>query len=147
MFLDARRYSDSVLWNHSCPSLCLSVCPSLKIWSLFFSCIVHDDSWPWRLVTDGARFLKKSFGSPNLTKIGPKTRFFFSHFLKFGSLVFLSITFDDRLEQCLTTSRGKTFKKFCGPKSGPNRPESGLKLGFIFPWHCTRLQLGTMSNI
>ena len=44
----------------------LSVCPSvraslsfLKIGSLVFSDIVHDDSWPWHLVTDGAWFLKK----------------------------------------------------------------------------------------
>ena len=26
--------------------------------------IVHDDSWPWYLVTEGARFLKKKFGWP-----------------------------------------------------------------------------------
>ena len=39
----------------------LSVCQSLiflKIGSLVFSDIVHDDSRPWSLVTDGARFLQ-----------------------------------------------------------------------------------------
>ena len=43
-------------------SICLSTHRSvsfLKIGSLVFSDIVHDDGWPWYLVTDGARFLKK----------------------------------------------------------------------------------------
>ena len=46
----------------SLSSVCLSVCPSLhflKIGSLVFCDIVHDDSWPWILVTDEARFLRK----------------------------------------------------------------------------------------
>ena len=40
--------------------ICPSVYPSLslKIGSLFSSDIVHDVSWPWYLLTDGARFLK-----------------------------------------------------------------------------------------
>ena len=71
--------------------VCLSVCPSvrpsvhpslsfLKIGSLVFSDIVRDDSWPWYLVTDEARFLKKKkiwrpkFG-PNGSKLGPKLGF------------------------------------------------------------------------
>ena len=40
----------------------LSVRPSLsflKVGSLLFSDIVHDDSWPWYLVTDKAIFKKK----------------------------------------------------------------------------------------
>ena len=45
---------------------------------------------------------------------------FFWHFLKFGSLVFPQIAQDDSLEQCLTTSRGKTHEKNFGhPKLGP----------------------------
>ena len=50
-----------------------SVCPSLrflKIGSLVFSNIVHDDSWPWYLVADKARFLKKKIGGKNLGQIG-----------------------------------------------------------------------------
>ena len=35
-------------------------------WISFFSDIVHDDSWPWYLATDEARFLKKNSGGPNL---------------------------------------------------------------------------------
>ena len=56
--------------SHS--SVCLSVCPSLsfvKIGSLVFSDIVHDDNWPWYLVTDGIRFKKKQVGGPNLDQI------------------------------------------------------------------------------
>ena len=48
----------------SLSSVCLSA-----IGSLVFSDIVHDDSWRWYLVTDGARFLKKKFGGPNLSQI------------------------------------------------------------------------------
>ena len=53
--------SDSLLWNHCRPPARPSVRPSLnffKIESLVFSDIVLDD-WPWYLVTDEARFLKK----------------------------------------------------------------------------------------
>ena len=66
----------------------LSARPSLrfvKIGSLFFSDIVHDDSWPWYLVPDEARFFgeKKRNWWPNLvkwTKIGPETKFYFAIF-------------------------------------------------------------------
>ena len=36
---------------------------------------------------------------------------FFCHFLEFGSLVFLELTYNDSLEQCQTSNRGKTHKK------------------------------------
>ena len=53
-----------------CLSIRLSICPSvrpsfrpsvsfLKIESLAFCDIIHDDSWSWYLVNYGARFLKK----------------------------------------------------------------------------------------
>ena len=90
-----------------CGSVCLSVFPSLsflKIGSVVFSDIVHVDSWPWHLVTDRARFLKKNwqpeFG-PNWRKSGPKLGFFL--FFKFGSLVYLEIAYNDSLQQCLTS--------------------------------------------
>ena len=41
-------------------------------------------------------------------KSGPKLGFCF---LKFGALFFLLIAYDDSLEQCLITSRGKPAKK------------------------------------
>ena len=89
----------------------LSVCPSvraslsfLKIGSLVFSDIVHDDSWSWHLVTDGAWFLKKK--KKKLTAKGPKSGPKLG-FLKFGSLLFLEITYNDILQQCLPSSRAK----------------------------------------
>ena len=79
-----------------CPSVCPSVRPSLsflKIKSLVFSDIVHDDSWSWYLVTDRARFLKKKRKLvariwAKWPKIGPKTRFvsIFSSFAGYFSL-------------------------------------------------------------
>ena len=39
-------------------------------------------------------------------KIGPKIRFF-CYFLKFGSVIFLEIAYNDSLQQCLAFSRGK----------------------------------------
>ena len=41
----------------------------LKTGSLAFSDIVHGDSWPWYLVTDEGRFLKKEIDGPNLGQI------------------------------------------------------------------------------
>ena len=49
-------------------SFCLSV--RLKFGSLFFSDIVHGDSWPWYLVTNAARYLKIKFGDQNLGPTG-----------------------------------------------------------------------------
>ena len=89
---------------------------------------------------------KKIFGpkfGPKGAKSGLKIGFF--HFLKFGSLVFLEIAYNDNLEQCLTTSRGKTSQKFSGAHLWPNRQKSGPKLVFLpfsqvwlisFPLNC-----------
>ena len=43
-------------------------------------------------------------------------RVIFCHFLKFGLLVFLEITYNDGLQQCLTSSRDKTHKNIFGDK-------------------------------
>ena len=60
-------------------------------------------------------------------KFGPKTSFF-CHFLKFGSLVFLQIAYNDSLQQCLTNSRGKIHEKtFLGSKSA----KIGSKIRFF----------------
>ena len=44
----------------------------LKIGLLVFSDIVHQDSWPWYLVTDKARFLKKKIWRSKLVSNVPK---------------------------------------------------------------------------
>ena len=57
---------------------------------------------------------------------------FFSYFLKFGSLVFLEIAYYDILQQFLTSSRDKIWKKKNGgPNLGQNMPKSQRKLGFL----------------
>ena len=40
-------------------------------------------------------------------------------FLKFGSLFFLEMAFNDSSQQFLRSSRGKITKKKAGPKFGP----------------------------
>ena len=64
-------------------------------------------------MTDADRFLKKNFGSPNLEPpdLNRAQNEVFYHFLKFGSLVFLKIAYHDSLQQCLASSRGKTYGK------------------------------------
>ena len=94
--------------NHSLRSVSIhsSVCSSLSFLnngSLVHSYIVHDDSWPWYLVTDKARFLKKPLAAciwPNGPKSGPKLGFF-PYFLKFGS----------SLQQCLSSVEVTFMKK------------------------------------
>ena len=90
----------STLVGHRPMKSLLSVCPSvyssvrpllsfLKIGSLVFSDIIHDDSWPWYLLTDRARFLKKilvtQMSGPDGTKSGPKIGF-----LPFSQVWFIS---------------------------------------------------------
>ena len=135
-------------------SVCPPVCPSihsslsfLKIGLVGFSDIAHDYNYPWHLVTDWARFLKKKFDSRNLGQIGKNQvqNKVFSHSLKFGSLVFLDVAYNDSLQQCLTSSRGKIHEKNFWPKFLPKGPKSGSKLGFLsfsqvwflsFPLNC-----------
>ena len=114
--LDAQCFSDSILWNHSCPSVYQSV-HHLILNQLIFSDIVHDDSWPWYLVKDGTRLLKKKkIGGLNLGSSGLHwaQNEVFGNFLDCGSLVFLESAYNDSLQQCLTSSRGKTHKKVFG---------------------------------
>ena len=56
---------------------------------------------------------KKISGTKFGPKSGPKLGVF-CHFLEFGSLVILEIIISDSLQQCPTTSRGKTRKKNLG---------------------------------
>ena len=92
-------------------SICLSGCLSLgflKIWSLVVSDNVHDDNWPWYLVTDEARFFKTNVSSPNLGLMGQKKK---------------EIEYSDSFQQCITP-RGKTFKKKIWSKTGQNQAQN-----------------------
>ena len=124
---------DSVLRNRSRPSVRPSL-SFLKIGSSVFSNIVHDDSWPWYKWLTKPDFWKKKFG-PKFGWKGPRSgpKLGFSYFLKFGSLVFLEITYNDRLQQCLTSRRGKTHekKKFWNQIWAKNEPKSGPQLFFL----------------
>ena len=90
-------------------------------------------------VTDEARLKKQK-----LDQIGPEARFFV--IFKFGSLVYLESAYNDCLQQCITSIRGKIpEKKVLGPKFGPKGPKLGLKVGFLllsqvwfvsFPLNC-----------
>ena len=104
-------------------SICPSICPSLsflKIRSVIFNDIVHDDSWPWHLETGEVRFLKKNIGGSSLGPMGLNQAQIeiFPHLLEFGSLVFLEIVYNDSLQQFLTSSRGKSYENIWGPNLG-----------------------------
>ena len=77
-------------------------------WYISFSDIVHCDSWPWFLVTDNDRFLGGKNGSLNL---GQMRQNWTQNHVFFCSLVFLPMTCNDSLEQCLTSSGGKIHDK------------------------------------
>ena len=124
--LDTRRLFSGVLQNHCRPSVYLSL-SFLKIGSLVFSGIVHDDSWSSYLVTDKDRFLKKKFGRPNLGQNRVRNHVF-GYFLKFDSLVFFEIVYNDSLQQCLTSGWGKIHENFFW---GPKGPKLGPKLVFL----------------
>ena len=137
-----RSALDSVLWNDS--SVRPSVHPSLnflKIESLVFSGIVHDDSWPW-LSSDWQSQIseEKKIGGPTLgaTCQNYAQNEVFLQYLEFGLYAFLEIACNDSLRQCLTSGRGnppprptpKKEKKW-EPKFGLNGPKSDLKLAFL----------------
>ena len=88
-------------------------------------------------MTDKARFLNKSFASPNLGQVGQnqaQTSFFSFHFLIFGSLVFLEIAYNESLQKCLSSSTGKIHKNTLGPKFGPEGkilPETNFFCHFL----------------
>ena len=86
-------------------------------------------------MTVEARFLKKDFDSLNLGSAALKQaqNGFFRHFPEFESLVFFQSTYNNSLQQCLISSRGKTHERNFGAKI---RPEISffchfLKLGSL----------------
>ena len=129
-------------------SVCVSTLTFLKIELFIFSDIVHDDSWPWYLVIEEARFLKKIFRNLNLglTGLNQVQNEVFRHFLEFELLVFLEIAYNYRLQQCLTSNLGQSHVKiFENQNLAPHEPNWSPKLGFSpfsevwlfsFPWNC-----------
>ena len=86
-----------------CMSVHLSVCPSITKFSedwviIFFADVVHDDSWPWYLVTSKARFLKETKLTTQIwfqwVQIRPKMRLF-------GILLSLDHTFTLKLRKMM----------------------------------------------
>ena len=71
-------------------------------------------TWSWLTMISGdwRSQIFGETGGPNEQKSVPKLDF--CHFLKFGSLVFLEIAYNDSLQQCITSSRGKILKKSFG---------------------------------
>ena len=62
-----------------------------------------------------SRILKKKARKIGISTLGPTDlnqvqNEVFCHFLEFGSLVFLEITYNDSLKQCLTSNRGKAHE-------------------------------------
>ena len=85
-------------------------------------------------MTDKVRFLKKKFWrlefGPNEPKSG--ARLSFLPFSQVWFITFPEIWYNDKLQQCLTSCRGKIHEKLLGGlKFGPKGPKLGLKLSFL----------------
>ena len=131
------------------PSVRLSDESDFKIGSLVLSDIVHDDSWPWYLVTNEARFLKKKLAA----RIWRSKMRFLAILLSLDHTLSLKLQTMISLRQYLTSSTGNICKKiFSGPKFF-SRVQNQVFFSFSqicinkFPWYCTGLQLVIMSNI
>ena len=87
-------------------------------------------------MTDEARFLEIVGLIYGPTGLNQDQNEVFRQFLEFGSLVFLEISYNDSLQQCLTSSNGKTHeKKNWEFKFGPKEPKSDPKLFFLSFYH------------
>ena len=88
------------------------------------------------LTFSGGKIHQKNWGpkfGPKLPKSVPKLGF--CHFLKFSALFFLEIAYSDSLQQCITSSKGKTYKNVWGSGLGQNESKLFSQVWFIiFPW-------------
>ena len=80
---------------------------------------------------------RPEFG-PSYCKSGPEWGVFFA--MEFGSLVFLEIAYNDILQQCLTSSRGKTHEKFFGVQIWVKQTKVAPKINFF----CHFLKFGSL---
>ena len=98
-------------------------CYFLEFGSYVFLETAYSDS-PWQCLTSsGGKTDEKSLEAQTWAtqaKIGAEISFLV-HFLRFGLLVFFDIAQDCSLEQCLMSSRAKTYQQWqqnCGPNKG-----------------------------
>ena len=109
-------------------------CLFLKFNSLVFLEIACNDSLQQFLTSNKGKIYEKRFGGLHLGQRGQNwvRNQVFWHFLKFGSLFFLEVAYNDSLQQCITSSRVKTHvKDFWRPNLGKSGSKSGPKLGFL----------------
>ena len=126
-------------------------CHFLKFASLVFLEIAYNDRLQQCLTSSRGRIHEK-FWAPKLGHNWAQDQVFFCHFLKLGSLAYLQIAYRDSWQQCITSIRGKTHeKKFLGPKRSKNRPKicffTFSQVQYIsFSLNCIGWQLGTLSK-
>ena len=85
-------------------------------------------------MTDEFRFLKKNLEAQIRVKWGQIWARNLSFSQVFQVCQFLEITYNNNLQQCMTSSKGKIYEKIFGTKFGSKRPKSGSKLFFLpFP--------------
>ena len=122
----------------------------LKFGSLFFLEIACNDSLQQCLIYSREKIDEKFFWGPNL---GHRDQNLFQnqvfcHFLKFGSLVFLEIAYNDRLQHYVTCSRGKIYQKKIWAqiwsKGTKIRPKTRFFAIFSSLFHQFYLKLHTM---
>ena len=107
----------------------------LKFGSLVFLEIGYNDSLQQCTTSSRGTNYEKIFRDQIWCKTGqnPAQNQDFCDFLKFISLVFFKIAYNDSLQQCITSSRGKTYKKKFGDqiwgKTGQNHQFLGLQIG------------------
>ena len=56
---------------------------------------------------------------------------FFCHFLKFSSLISLEIPYSDRMQQCITSTRGKPTREIFGDQIWVKRTKISPKIRFF----------------
>ena len=108
-------------------------CDFLKCCSLVFLEITCNDSLKQFLTSRSGKIHEKIFRRPNLGQKGPKlgAKMVFGHFLKFGSIVFLEIAYNDSLQQCIISSRGKTHEKNFWIQIWAKQAKIGSKISFF----------------
>ena len=118
-------------------------CNFLKFGSLVFLEIRYNDRLQQCSKSSRGATYRKKFGERIWGKMGQNQaqNQVFCHFLKFGSLDFLEIAYTDTLQQCITSSRAKTyqiiFRKQIWCKTSQNLAQNQvfgffLKFNFFF---------------